>query len=50
MEEKLECCCEENCECKGKKALLFAGLAVAGVSLIALGTSLILKKKKNNSK
>ena len=46
MEEELEICTEE-CWCKGKKALLFAGLAVAGVSLIALGTSIFLKKRKN---
>lgn len=45
MEEELELCTEECC-CKGKKALLFAGLAVAGVSLIALGTCLFIKKKK----
>lgn len=47
MKEK--CKCEEQCKCNGKKAILFAGLAVAGVSLIALGTSLILKNKKNRN-
>lgn len=48
MEEELECCqCE--CGCKKKKVLLFAGLAVAGVSLIAIGTSIFLKKKNKNN-
>ena len=48
MEEELECC---DCECGSnkKKVLLFAGLAAIGVSLIALGTSIFLKKKNKNN-
>lgn len=44
MEEELEIC-----ECGSKKKIMIgAAIALAGLSLIALGTTLFIKKRKAN--
>lgn len=44
MEEELEIC-----ECGNKKKIMIgAAIALAGLSLIALGTTLFIKKRKAN--
>ena len=48
MEDEFEIC-ECDCECGNKKKIMIgAAIALAGLSLIALGTALFIKKRKSD--